>query len=38
MTYKCRGYLSFLRETDLFCRNNDFNNEDSYKSNYSYRL
>ena len=25
MTYKCRGYLSFLRETDLFCRNNDFN-------------
>lgn len=26
MTYKCRGYLSFLRETDLFCRNNDFNN------------
>ena len=38
VTYKCRGYLSLLRETDLFCRNNDFNNENSYKSNYSYRL
>lgn len=24
MTYKCRGYLSLLRETDLFCRNKDF--------------
>ena len=38
VTYKCRGYLSLLRETDLFCRNNNFNNENSYKSNYSYRL
>lgn len=38
MTYKYRGYLSLLRETVLFCRNNDFNNENSYKSNYSYRL
>lgn len=38
MTYKCRGYLSLLRGTDLFCRNNDFNNENSYKSNNSYRL
>ena len=38
VTYKCRGYLSLLRETDLFCRNNDFNDENSYKSNYSYRL
>lgn len=38
MTYKCRSYLSFLRETDLLCRNKDFNNENSYKSNYSYRL
>lgn len=27
MTYKCRGYLSFLRKTDLFCRNNDFTTE-----------
>lgn len=38
MTYKCRGYLSLLRDIDLFCRNNDFNNENSYKNNYSYRL
>ncbi len=38
MTYKAGGYLSLLRETVLFCRNKDFNNENSYKSNYSYRL
>lgn len=38
MTYKAGGYLSLLRETDLFCRNKDFNNENSYKSNYSYWL
>lgn len=38
MTYKCRGNLSLLRDTDLFRRNKDFNNENSYKSNYSYRL
>lgn len=38
MTYKAGGYLFLLRETVLFCRNNDFNNENSYKSNYSYRL
>ena len=38
VTYKCRGNLSLLRDTDLFCRNKDFNNENSYKSNYSYRL
>ena len=25
-------------EYHLFCRNKDFNNENSYKSNYSYRL
>lgn len=38
MTYKCRGNLSLLRDTDLFRRNKDLNNENSYKSNYSYRL
>lgn len=38
MTYKAGGYLSLLRETVSFCRNKDFNNENSYKSNYSYRL
>ena len=33
-----QGLSVFLRETDLFCRNKDFNNENSYKNNYSYRL
>lgn len=38
MTYKCRGNLSLLRDTVLFCINKNFDNENSYKSNYSYRL
>lgn len=38
MAYKYRGNLSFRIETDLFCINKDFNNENSYKSNYSYRF
>lgn len=30
MAYKYRGNLSFRIETDLFCINKDFNNENSY--------